>query len=126
MKHISLLIFFIFISLNILAQTGKISGRVIDAKTSEPLPFTNVYINNTTIGVTTDTSGKFILPNLPLGATEIVFSFIGYVPQQLKIVVKEMGNNPLAIALTADSQQLSEVAIKSGRDKNWEKQLKIR
>lgn len=124
MKHISLLILFIFISYNILAQTGKISGRVIDAKTQEPLPFTNVYINNTTIGVTTDTSGKFILPNLPLGACEIVFSFIGYIPQQLKIVVKETGNNPLLISLIADSQQLSEVAIKSGRDKNWEKQLK--
>ncbi|WP_159473418.1 TonB-dependent receptor [Dyadobacter sp. 3J3] len=124
MKHVSLFIFFIFISGSILAQTGKISGRVIDAKTLEPLPFTNVYINNTTIGVTTDTSGKFILPNLPLGSTEIVFSFIGYLPQQLKIVVKETGNTPLAISLVADSQQLSEVAIKSGRDKNWEKQLK--
>lgn len=124
MKHVSLLIFFIFLSNTILAQTGKISGRVIDAKTLEPLPFTNVYINNTTIGVTTDTSGKFILPNLPIGSTEIVFSFIGYLPQQLKIVVKETGNAPLAISLIADSQQLSEVAIKSGRDKNWEKQLK--
>ncbi|MBE9462372.1 carboxypeptidase-like regulatory domain-containing protein [Dyadobacter subterraneus] len=124
MKHISLLIFFIFISGNILAQTGKISGRVIDAKTLEPLPFTNVYINNTTIGVTTDTSGKFTLPNLPLGSAEIVFSFIGYIPQQLKVVVKETGNVPLSILLIADSQQLSEVAIKSGRDKNWEKQLK--
>ncbi|GLU53696.1 TonB-dependent receptor [Dyadobacter frigoris] len=124
MKHVSLLILFIFIFSNVFAQTGKISGRVIDAKTLEPLPFTNVYINNTTIGVTTDTSGKFVLPNLPLGSTEIVFSFIGYIPQQLKIVVKETGNNPLTISLTADSQQLLEVAIKSGRDKNWEKQLK--
>ncbi|MCF0058545.1 carboxypeptidase-like regulatory domain-containing protein [Dyadobacter sp. CY356] len=124
MKRVTLLIFFIFISCTVFAQTGKISGRVIDARTQEPLPFTNVYINNTTIGVTTDSSGKFILPNLPLGSAEIVFSFLGYIPQQLKVVVKETGNTPLSILLSADSRQLSEVAIKSGRDKNWERQLK--
>ena len=124
MQRVTLLIFFAIISLTVFAQTGKISGRVIDARTKEPLPFTNVYINNTTIGVTTDSSGKFILPNLPLGSSEIVFSFLGYIPQQLKVVVKGTGNTPLSILLIADSRQLSEVAVKSGRDKNWERQLK--
>ena len=105
-------------------QTGKISGRVIDAKTLEPLPFANVYVNNTTIGVITNATGEFVLPNLPVGSTDIVFSFIGYIPQQLKLVVKETNNVPLAIQLSPDAQQVSEVQVKAGRDKTWEKQLR--
>jgi hypothetical protein len=106
------------------AQTGQLSGKVIDAKTREPLPFANVYVNKTTMGTTTDTSGEFILKGIPLGNVEIVCSFIGYIPHQLKVIIAATGNTPLAFELNPDTQQLTEVEIKSSRDKTWEKQLK--
>lgn len=97
----------------------------MDAKTQEPLPFANVYINHTTIGTTTNDAGEFILKNLPLGFTEIVFSSIGYTHYQQKILIKAAAeNNPLFIKLNPDVQSLSEVEIKSSRDKTWEKQRK--
>src|SRR6187551_2967162 len=59
-----------------LAQTGILSGRVIDSKTTEPLPFANVFINNTTIGAATDVNGNFQLKNIPVGSSEVVYSFV--------------------------------------------------
>ncbi|WP_338874670.1 carboxypeptidase-like regulatory domain-containing protein [Spirosoma sp. SC4-14] len=106
------------------AQTGKLSGRVIDSSTQQPLPFANVYLNNTTIGATTNANGEFLLQHLPLGSADIVVSFIGYVSQQLKVMVRETGNTPVAIRLNPDAQQLVEVGVKSNRDKDWERQFK--
>lgn len=124
MKYYITFILWVTICGGLYAQTGKLSGRVIDSSTQKPLPFANVYLNNTTIGTTTDANGEFLLQNLPLGAAEIVCSFIGYVSQQAKVVVRETGNTPMAIRLNPDSQQLVQVDVKSNRDKDWEKQFK--
>ncbi|WP_460954183.1 carboxypeptidase-like regulatory domain-containing protein [Spirosoma litoris] len=124
MRFFIAVVLFVSICLDSYAQTGTISGRVVDAKTLEPLPFTNVYVNNTTMGVVTNASGEFVLHNLPLGTADIVFSFIGYISQQVKVTVKATGNSPMAIQLMADAQQVAEVNVKAGRDKAWEKQLK--
>jgi hypothetical protein len=124
MKMFIAAVLFSFFSTGLQAQTGTVSGRVIDAKTREPLPFANVYVNNTTIGTVTNASGEFTLHDLPPGSTDIVFSFIGYISQQVKVVVNGTATNPMVIQLTADAQQVAEVNVKASRDKTWEKQLK--
>src|SRR5690349_15460265 len=106
------------------AQTGTIEGRVIDAATLEPLPFANVFINNTTIGISTDVSGNFKLQNVPAGNHEVVFSFVGYGTYQSRYQVNENEVTRVNIRLTPAQQVLDEVAVKSSRDKTWEKQLK--
>jgi len=59
--------FFLFIALASLGQAAAqgVRGRVRDAKTSEPLPFANVYLNNTTIGTAADESGDYLLKMYP-------------------------------------------------------------
>ncbi len=60
-------------------NTGKtvIEGRVVDAKTGEPLTGTNVFFDNTTIGVITDSDGKYrIETSSP--SDKVKFSFLGY------------------------------------------------
>ncbi|MBK8292426.1 MAG: carboxypeptidase-like regulatory domain-containing protein [Flammeovirgaceae bacterium] len=54
-------------------QTGQVSGRILDSQTLEPLPFANVFINNTTIGTASDMNGEFLLPKVPIGTNEIIF-----------------------------------------------------
>ena len=41
------------------AQETKVRGRVTDAVTGEPVPFTGVYFQGTTIGMSTDLEGCF-------------------------------------------------------------------
>lgn len=60
------------------AQSGKIEGRVFDAKNNEPLPFTNIVILGTNIGTTSDLNGNFIFTGIEPGFTKLVASSVGY------------------------------------------------
>lgn len=58
--------------------TGKISGRVIDAETSLPLPGVNVIIEGTTLGSATNLEGEYIILMIPPGIYSVRSSMIGY------------------------------------------------
>src|SRR5687768_2507446 len=60
------------------AAMVTLTGKVIDEKTGKPLPFANVFINNSTIGTNSDENGNYRLPNLAVGNLEMVVSFLGY------------------------------------------------
>ena len=55
---------FIFSALELsmaIAQETKITGRIAEASTGDPIPFVNIYFRNTTIGVTSDLDGYYSL-----------------------------------------------------------------
>ena len=76
---------------SIQAQGIRISGRVTDASTSEPLPFVHVIELDTSNGVSSDINGRFVLQTLRIPA-RVRFSYTGYSPQE--------------IVFTADKQEL--------------------
>ena len=57
--------------------TGKLSGRVLDAK-KEPLPSANIVINGTTLGGVTDLDGYYSILNIPPGRYTVQFRLVGY------------------------------------------------
>lgn len=60
------------------AQTGKITGKVIDGATSEALPFVNVLIMGTTQGAATDIDGYYVIIGVGPGTYSVRSSAIGY------------------------------------------------
>jgi len=60
-----------------------ISGTVTD-ENGDPLPFANVFVEETTIGTTTDIDGNYTL-KVPEGSTSLVVSYTGYTDQKLTI-----------------------------------------
>ena len=60
------------------AQTGKISGRVVDAKTKEGLPFVNVIVMGTNLGAATDVDGYYSIIGVSPGTYTLKGSAIGY------------------------------------------------
>ena len=60
-QHIFSSIILLFVVITTMAQTGEVKGKVLDAKTLEPLPFSNIFINNTTLGVAADQNGYYTL-----------------------------------------------------------------
>ena len=89
MKPIKKIIFFALgyvLASTAFAQTCTITGKVIDSKTQEPIPFANVFLNNTTLGTVTELNGEFVLKNIRQPAVhELVFSFVGYETYKTKI-----------------------------------------
>lgn len=106
------------------SQTGQITGKVLDSKTQEPLPFANVFINNTTLGVAADANGEFTLKNVSIGIADVVFSFVGYKSYQTKLTVNAAEQLKITIKLIPDEIELENIEVKGTRDKEWDKQLK--
>ncbi len=74
-----LAILFAFISTYAYAQNNAtIRGFVYLKKTGEPALFVNVYLQGTTIGVTTDVNGYFSITHLAPGTYTLVASSLGY------------------------------------------------
>ncbi len=71
---------FFFPLLIFAGTTGKLTGRVTDKKTGEPLPFVNITIEGTTLGAASDLDGKYIILNIPPGKYNVKFQYVGYQP----------------------------------------------
>ena len=59
------------------AFAQKISGKVTDKKTGEPVSFMNVYYEGKGVGTTTDLDGNYVVESR-VGLNELTFSFVGY------------------------------------------------
>ncbi len=66
--------------------TGKISGKVVDKKTGEPLIGTNIIIMEENVGAATDMNGDYYIINLRPGNYDIKASMIGYEPMIIEDV----------------------------------------
>jgi hypothetical protein len=65
------------VSLTANAQKG-LTGNVFSQETKQPLPSVSVYLNNTSIGTTTNEQGAFVLNNIPSGKFRLVATSVGY------------------------------------------------
>jgi len=60
------------------AETGKVTGKVVDKETGEGLPGANILIVGTSMGAATDLDGNYLMLNVPAGVYTIRASFVGY------------------------------------------------
>ncbi|MGE5315103.1 MAG: TonB-dependent receptor [Acidobacteriota bacterium] len=67
--------------------TGKISGRVTDAQTHEPLVGATIQIEGTYMGAASDMDGYYYINNIPPGNYTVFVNMLGY----QKAVVKNAG-----------------------------------
>ena len=94
-----------------------IFGHVSDAKTGEMLPYVNVIVAGTTIGTTTDSTGHYILNDVPEDEEFTVeVSTLGYntVTRTLKVSQGE----PIEIDFALTEQQLSLDAVVVSANRN--------
>ncbi len=99
-----------------------ISGKVTAVEDDSPIPGVNVVIKGTTQGVISDEKGNF---QLFTGAqdNDLVFSFIGYQTQEVKIT---SGQPPVIVRLPADLLQLSEIVVVGYAEKGDEREPVIK
>src|SRR5574338_93121 len=70
----------------LLAQTGvgKLSGKIVDAATGEPLIGANVILVGTQTGAATDVDGNYFILNITPGTYEVKVTYVGYAPKILE------------------------------------------
>jgi hypothetical protein len=118
-------LYFILSHLILVAQQGEfVSGIVTDFETGEPLPFANVFFNNSTIGTTTNMNGEFTFKQLQSGNYKLIISYIGYETYEREIQINSQTPLRLTIAMIPLKRLLNEVTVTAKRDKDWEKLLK--
>lgn len=83
-----------------------VQGTVTDQETGEPLPGVNVLIKGTGTGTATDIDGKYTL-NVPEESDVLIFSFIGYISQEIPLNNQTVIN----VELKEDFNALNEVVV---------------
>jgi len=63
---------------------GKISGKVLDADTGEPLIGANLILLNTNLGAATDIDGNYFILNITPGTHNVKVSYVGYAPKTIQ------------------------------------------
>jgi CarboxypepD_reg-like domain len=106
-----LLTCFLFIQ-NSFSQQFYIRGRVADGETRNPLKGASVYINNTTIGSTTNDNGDFELGPFEPGRYEVVASYVGYDALLYSAEIKTSGIR-ITFKLEKKEEVLREVLVLS-------------
>lgn len=100
------------------AQRGKITGRVVDDATNEPLTGATVILQGTHMGAGVDTEGKFFILNVPVGSYTLNVSMVGYASVNIKNVEVNIDRTTeLSFRLKDKSIQTSTVEIVADRPK---------
>ncbi len=87
-------------------QQITVSGTITDLTTGEAMAGVNIQVKGSNVGAISDGSGNFRLVTTDPNAT-LVFSFIGYVTQEVAL----NGQVTLTVGMTPELSQLSEVVV---------------
>ena len=105
------------------AQTGAISGIILDKTTKEPLVGATVQVVGTTLGIAADLDGKYYL-SLEPGTYTLQVRFVGY-----KDIVREnvnvQGETVLNFEMETDAEVLGEVKVRGKKNRENERVLQL-
>lgn len=79
MKQFSLTFLLLVVSVTVFAQYGVLKGFVYDASNGEPVRFSLVQLENTSLGSMTDQNGSFIINKIPDGYYVVKVTMLGYI-----------------------------------------------
>ncbi len=110
MRKILYLVFLQVLVLVVQVDAGVLQGRVTSDQ-GEPLPFANIYVQNSTNGTNANEQGFYVF-KIPAGTYEIVFNYIGYKPQVHTITLGD-GTQQFDVKLQSENLSLKEVVVKA-------------
>jgi outer membrane receptor protein involved in Fe transport len=94
--------------------TGKISGKVIDKETNEPIIGANVIIEGTYFGAAADLDGYYFINNVTPGRYNVKFSAIGYSPVIVEnVLVKIDLTTNIDVELSSEAVTIEEVVVQA-------------
>lgn len=102
------------------AQSGAVTGKIMDGEFNDVLPFANIVVKGTTTGTTSDFDGHYSL-NAEAGIHTFIFSFVGYETKEITgVEITPGGTVELNVTLNLSSMALEEVVVTTTSRKNTE------
>ena len=115
MKFLKLTLIFLFTSFTVFAQTGTITGVVIDETNNEPIPFATVGVVDTQIGMNTDIDGKFTITGLNPGFVRLQVFIVGYEKKfSPEILISNTSVPYIEIKMHENRELIEEVVVSVG------------
>ncbi|OIQ97988.1 TonB-dependent receptor SusC precursor [mine drainage metagenome] len=107
-KLLWVLLSFLLMGVQSFSQTGarKITGKIINKVTGEPILGASISVKNTATATTTNATGNFTI-NAKTGET-LVISFVGFTTQSINVTAS---TDNLQIQLAEDYSKLNEVVV---------------
>lgn len=110
-KNFYKIILIILLASMVVFPNDKISGKVTDAKTNEPLVGVNVLVVQSKVGTVTNINGEFEIDNLSDGEYDLKFSYLGYSSVTKRIKVTSQVPININVKLQETSIDLGEVIV---------------
>lgn len=115
-QRLLLFIYTVFFCLSINAREPnfKLSGKIVDAKTAQPIEFATIALSDNSLWAISNEKGEFEINKIGGGEVEVVFSCLGYVKQSL---ILNFDNNitKQTILLNEDNLTLDDVVVTAKR-----------
>ena len=99
------------------AQSYSVSGVVTDKNSGEPVEFATVVLQASEQWAVADEKGRFTIANIHSGKTVISTSCLGYVTDEMEIVISKNITN-LKIKLAQDNLALEEAVVTAKENSN--------
>ncbi|MBI5463672.1 MAG: TonB-dependent receptor, partial [Ignavibacteriales bacterium] len=100
----------------VLAQDGKLRGKVTDKESGEPLIGANILVEGTSHGASTDVNGEYVILSVPAGNYTVKASYVGYAATTINNVrVNSNITTTQDFTLSSTSVQTKEVVITAER-----------
>ncbi|MCU7502971.1 MAG: carboxypeptidase-like regulatory domain-containing protein [Ignavibacteria bacterium] len=124
-----LISFYVLFSAACLAQPHSnpfiIKGKVVELESGAPVLSAAVFLENTTIGTTTDPNGEFELKSSKYGTYNLIVSSLGFDLQSVPVRAYKAELFELTIKLRQKSIVLNEIRIEAKFPDDWEEHIKL-
>ncbi|RQO68016.1 SusC/RagA family TonB-linked outer membrane protein [Pedobacter sp. KBW06] len=104
-KLLQSLFILLFVATSAMAQERTITGTVTSKEDKLPIPGVSVKVKGTKSGTVTGSNGKYSV-QVPAGATELEFTYLGF-----ERLSKAIGGSTVDVVLSPDSKVLTEVVV---------------
>ena len=99
-------------------KTFSIGGRIVDAKSGQPMAGASVFCQNTTIGTLSKNDGTFSM-RLANGGYDMIISYTGYETRNIRVNKDLKDKDSLVIELKEQDKSMEQVVVAMAIHSAW-------
>lgn len=124
MKQFSLVFAMVLLAFQVAIAQRTITGTVTDAATGEALISANVGVEGTSLGTTTDATGKYSI-EVPNSSTVLVFSYIGFSEKRVTLSASNIVDVQMSEGVQLQNVVVTALGLEENRDRSAKSSTKV-